>query len=328
MKKKVSVIVPVYNASKFLNKGIDSLINQTYKNIEIILLNDGSKDNSLDIMKDWGKKIPNKIKIYSHENMGVGKTRNRGIEVSTGEYITFMDADDYFEPNFIKELMSKIGDNDIIVSGYKKVDESGKDLFVQSLKEHGNWAKFKQVTVWAKIYKKSFILENQLQYSTLKIAEDILFSMTAYSKTSKIVSTSYVGYVNVENFASATHNDSLRIDNDMLVVLNLIDSEISKNKNFVLINQKELKYFYLKIFSFFLIDKSKIMSYSNLDIYYKKCMQWIEETFEKHNWKISFVWEKSEPLLVNFAINIVILMKKCKLSNFFNKLISKVFYAK
>ena len=100
--KKVSIIVPVYNAEKFIDKCIQSLINQTYQNIEIILSNDGSKDNSLKKIKDWEKKYPDKIKCESHKNQGVGMTRNKGIALATGDYLTFVDSDDYLDDKAVE----------------------------------------------------------------------------------------------------------------------------------------------------------------------------------------------------------------------------------
>ena len=92
MKKGISIIVPIYNSEKYLNKCIDSLINQTEKNIEIILVNDGSTDNSEEIIKEYKDK---RIKYYKNKNQGIGKTRNFGIEQATGSYIMFVDSDDY-----------------------------------------------------------------------------------------------------------------------------------------------------------------------------------------------------------------------------------------
>lgn len=151
--KKVSVIVPVYNAEKLVEKAIKSVLNQTYKSIELILINDGSKDNSLNIIKKWEKKYPNIIKIFDQENMGVGKTRNKGIEVSTGDYITFLDADDYLDKEFVEELIRNIGTNDVVISGYRAVGNDGKINLSQELKNN-DWSKFRQVSIWAKLYQE------------------------------------------------------------------------------------------------------------------------------------------------------------------------------
>ena len=103
--KKISVIVPIYNSEKYLKKCLDSLVSQTLKNIEILLINDGSSDNSLEICKNFERKYSN-VKVFSHENKGVSYTRNVGLMNAKGAYITFLDADDYLSSNSIKNLIS------------------------------------------------------------------------------------------------------------------------------------------------------------------------------------------------------------------------------
>lgn len=101
---KVSLIVPVYNTSKYLEKCINSLINQTLKDIEIIIINDGSTDNSEKIIKKFNDK---RIKYIAKQNEGIGKTRNLGIEKATGEYLAFVDSDDYLSIDFCKKMYTK-----------------------------------------------------------------------------------------------------------------------------------------------------------------------------------------------------------------------------
>ena len=101
---KISIVVAVYNAEKTLKKCVDSLLNQTYNNIEIILVNDCSKDNSLDICNEYSKANDNVKVISNDRNYGVSDTRNNGIDNSTGEYICFVDSDDYVESNYIEVL--------------------------------------------------------------------------------------------------------------------------------------------------------------------------------------------------------------------------------
>ena len=103
---KISIIVPVYNAQKYLKKCIDSIINQTYKNIEILLINDGSKDKSLKICKEYEKK-DSRIIVIDKQNKGVSNTRNVGIKKSTGDYIVFIDSDDCFELDAIETMYKK-----------------------------------------------------------------------------------------------------------------------------------------------------------------------------------------------------------------------------
>ena len=101
---KISVIVPVYNTEKYIKKCLDSLINQTMKNIEIIVVNDGSNDHSEEIIKDYENKYPEMVKYYKKENGGLSSARNYGLEKAKGEYIAFVDSDDYID----KELFSKL----------------------------------------------------------------------------------------------------------------------------------------------------------------------------------------------------------------------------
>ena len=99
----VSVIVPIYNSGKYLDKCIDSIVNQTYKNLEIILVDDGSTDNAPEICDEWAKK-DERIKVIHQENGGVSKARNVGLDNVTGEYISFVDSDDYVVRNYIDFL--------------------------------------------------------------------------------------------------------------------------------------------------------------------------------------------------------------------------------
>lgn len=120
MNKLISIIMPVYNAEKYLNRSIESIMNQTYNNIEIILVNDGSTDNSLEICTNYQEK-DNRIKLINQENKGVSFARNKGIDEATGDYIMFIDSDDYIEKNMIEDMTSKIADNDVdlVISGIK-----------------------------------------------------------------------------------------------------------------------------------------------------------------------------------------------------------------
>ena len=107
MKEKISIIMPIYNAEKTLNKSIESILKQTYKNLEIILVNAGSIDRSLEIC-EYYKSIDPRIIIINKPNSGVGDSRNKAIDISTGDYISFIDADDMISENYIEELYRTI----------------------------------------------------------------------------------------------------------------------------------------------------------------------------------------------------------------------------
>ena len=113
---KISIVVAVYNAEKTLKKCVDSLLNQTYNNIEIILVNDCSKDNSLDICNEYSKANDNVKVISNDRNSGVSATRNNGINNSTGEYICFVDSDDYVEKDYVEILLKALINNNLQLS--------------------------------------------------------------------------------------------------------------------------------------------------------------------------------------------------------------------
>ncbi len=325
MNKKVSIIVPVYNVEKSIDRCVSSLVNQTYQNIEIILLNDGSKDNSLKKIKEWEKKYPDKIKCESHKNQGVGMTRNKGIDLATGEYLTFVDSDDYLDEDFIEILMNNIEDYDIIVSGYRGVTEDKKVQF-ERLIGKTPWAPYRQLVIWAKLYKTKLIKQNNIKFNRLKTAEDVVFSMTTYSKTQKVKTIKYAGYNYVDNFSSVTHDDKVRVENNVVEILTLVSKPIDQDKKYKEQNKKLLNYLYLKFFTIYLMDKAKVLDKKELKAYNKEVTEYLEEKYKENNWKISFCYQKDEPFFVNLSINIVVLCRKIKLTNLLLWMLNKVYY--
>ena len=127
MDKKVSVIIPTYNSDKYLKKCIESILLQTYKNIEIIIINDGSTDKTDDIVKKYEDE---RIKYYKNKNQGIGKSRNYGIKQSTGEYIMFVDSDDYIDESAVEEMIKKITDSnlDMLVCDFYKIEKVKEEV--------------------------------------------------------------------------------------------------------------------------------------------------------------------------------------------------------
>ena len=109
--KKVSIIIPVYNTEKYLKRCFDSVIAQEYENLELVIINDGSIDNSEQIINEYKNKYPDLIRYYSKENTGVADTRNYGIEKANGEYVMFLDSDDYLDKALLKTLEEYINED-------------------------------------------------------------------------------------------------------------------------------------------------------------------------------------------------------------------------
>ena len=191
MKKGISIIVPIYNSEKYLNKCIDSLINQTEKNIEIILVNDGSTDNSEEIIKEYKDK---RIKYYKNKNQGIGKTRNFGIEQATGSYIMFVDSDDYIEKNACEKMYNKaVNENlDVVLCDFYKEYDNGNIEEIHtnsfnnsSLKENPNIIT-DYLCPWAKIYDRKLIIDNNIKFVENLKYEDAPFVIKALCTAKKI----------------------------------------------------------------------------------------------------------------------------------------------
>lgn len=325
--KVVSIIIPVYNNEEYLSKCIDSILRQSYSNLEVLLLDDGSKDNSYKLMKEYEKKYPNIIKCYKNDfNIGVSKTRNKALNLVNGDYVLFIDSDDYIEPNYIEMLISNIANNDIIISGYKRVNNNGNVLF-EKKPQKTEWDKYKYVFVAGKMYKSSFLKKYDRKFIDLKIAEDINFYMQSASLTNKIIVINYAGY----NYVTSDSSVMLKSNKKDNIVLNIvkpinqfiIDNKITKYKN----NPNELKrlmFFYLKTVIYFLLDKRKDLT---LEEFYSESlenMKWIEAIYKENNYSLKFYFQKGEDLNVNLIVNIFLLMYKTKFFKNFLKLLKMI----
>lgn len=198
----VSVIVPVYNVEKYLKECVDSLLQQTYGNIEIILVDDGSKDQSGKICDDYSKKDL-RVRVIHKENAGLGYARNSGLDVAKGEYVTFIDSDDYADIDMVEQLMDKIKQTkaDTCIGGFKRVTEEGKvsfseryasmsycgnevynNLFARMIGSAPDTQDAIRMSVWNVIYSMHIINDNNLRFPSERvyISEDIIWDSEYY----------------------------------------------------------------------------------------------------------------------------------------------------
>ena len=190
----VSIIVPIYNVDKYLNKCLESLVNQTYKNIEIILVNDGSTDNSQKIIEQYVSKYPNLIKSYKKENGGLSDARNYGFKKAKGKYLAFIDSDDYVTENYVEKLYKSIKENssDLAICNYYNVKENkyivSKNYITQSPCSifDDKLQLFNACAVWNKMFSKNTLCKNNFLFDKGVIYEDLRFILKCYTKIKKI----------------------------------------------------------------------------------------------------------------------------------------------
>lgn len=210
---KVSIILPCYNVEKYIAKSIESVLSQTFQNFELLIINDGTPDNSMEIAR--GYKDP-RIKIFDKENGGLSDARNYGIERAQGEYIYFMDSDDWIEPTLLADNLPIIEseDLDFIVFGYIQDDADKDGNLIQSTSVTPPNKIYNKANrdllidthllgllgyAWNKIYKKSFLNEHSLRFEKgTSLIEDILFNTQVYINSDKLrfVDKAYYHYSN------------------------------------------------------------------------------------------------------------------------------------
>ncbi len=246
---KVSVIIPVYNAEKYIAKCMDSLVNQTLDGIEIIAVNDGSTDNSLALLTEYQNKYPF-VKIFTKENGGQGAARNFAINYAEGEYLGFVDADDYAELNMfeVMYLKAKEGDYDAVYIDHYEV-KGDKKIYKKFCDTSSQEAIFKGclVSPWNKLIKTKTYLESGVIFPEGYIYEDTAWfcNLIPFIKTWAKVDMPLVDHVVNENSTMTTRQEA-RTANIFPVMQQVLD--FYNEKGLMEEYKDEVEYFYTRIF--------------------------------------------------------------------------------
>lgn len=245
---KVSIIVPVYNVEEYLAKCLDSLINQTLQDIEIIAVNDGSTDNSGELLKTYREKYSTKIKVLDKPNGGLSDARNYGIPHATGEYIAFLDSDDYVELNMYEKMYKKAidEDSDMVECDFiweypnkKKIDvgaryHNKKEMIINA-----------RVVAWNKLIKRSILDVGKVDYPKGLRYEDVEFfyKMVPYYNKVSFVKEPLVHYIQRANSISNMQNERTQ------EIFSVLDNVIKyyKEKNLFDEYRMELEYTYTRL---------------------------------------------------------------------------------
>lgn len=235
-KCKLSIIVPVYGVEKYIDKCLDSLVKQSLKEIEIIVVNDGTKDNSQKIIDKYVKKYPDKIKSYIKENGGQGSARNYGLKKATGEYIGYVDSDDFVEKDMYKKLYNKAKENnyDIVVCGNYNVSEDYQnkniDAFINNYNTDLENIFFGKMAVWNKIYKRDILIKNKLEFKEKVWYEDLAFTLKAIMNSNTFAFIDEPLYDYLIREGSTMNNSNVQRNLEILDAFNDILSYIQHNK--------------------------------------------------------------------------------------------------
>lgn len=213
MQPEISIIIPVYNVEKYLERCLDSVLSQTFQDFEVLVVNDGSTDNSLSILEQYASR-DSRIEIISQKNQGLSMARNNGLKNVQGNYVCFLDSDDFIDKNFLMELYNEArkADADVVMTSTKYVgnkkfrkDDFAKGAIVPfaekvSILPHGG--------CWNKLYKQSFLSKYKLQFPKGLYWEDNIFTIQVcwFSNKLAVINGDDVSYNYVNNPVGITRN--------------------------------------------------------------------------------------------------------------------------
>lgn len=244
MLKKVSIIVPIYNVDLYLDKCLSSVVTQTYNNIEIVLVNDGSTDRSLEIAEYFAQR-DDRIVLYSQTNGGLSVARNTGMKLATGEYVLFLDSDDWLSEKAIDVMYKQISrneadilccrsqfenllENKIAPSRLKTLNALCGDNILKDALLSFNF----HTSAWAKMYRRSFLLKNQLFFKDGIVNEDTLFSIQTACMATKVSFINNICFHILEREGSISRSSQERLFRDMDTALTLAKDFLIAHKRF------------------------------------------------------------------------------------------------
>lgn len=290
--KKVSVIVPVYNVEQYLEKCLDSLVNQTLNDIEIIVVNDGSPDNSQLIIEKFEKKYPKLVKGYVKENGGLSDARNFGIEKATGEYIALVDSDDYVSPLYLGKMYNKAikEDLDLVVCDTVNVYPDGREQVIKSnLKYSDDLIKnylLAPATGCIRLYKRN--LFNNVEFKKGILYEDLEITPGLVLLTKKIGFVEEGLYYYLQRDGSIMKQN--KFNNRLLDIFDVLD--INKRK---LLNDYPDEVEYLYITHLLRSATLRFLDYADTREYLDRINHVMENNFP--NWKNNCYYKKSSKKL-------------------------------
>jgi len=314
--KLVSVIIPIFNAEKYIKECINSVLNQSYKNLEIICINDGSRDKSLEILEKFND---SRIKIINKNNEGVSVARNEGILLAKGKYVVFVDVDDCLVNSSIEKLVNKISESestDMVIGNYhiinterngsvkinkeiepsKIINKVFNKLYDDGIDALGNVR-----TVWGKIYKRDIIINNNIKfYKNVKLFEDGIFNIEYLTKSNSVFVTGDVVYNYRITEDSAVHKyykDKYIQDVEKIEII----KEISERGQ---IDKESIKLFIFELYVEYLKNIRKCGNFSFLDIKERKLVY--HKYLHKLKYKYLSKKHKFIYILYSFKFNIIL----------------------
>ncbi len=302
----VSVIIPVYNCEKFITRCVKSISNQSYKNLEIILVNDWSKDNSLKVIEEL-EKSDNRIHVFTQENQGSSVARNLWIQKSKWDYIAFIDSDDFIKEDYVSTLVNYIWWDDILLCWHirYKWEDNQKEFYFKD----NPLSKYLLCPPWWRMFKSEFVKKNKIEFPKWLFRQDSVFNMRAFNLTKKIAYIHYAWYYyNLVNEWAVTQNQFKKFDPRIIEWLDLLN-----NIEPIDWDNKEMKeYAIVRACISYLLYSWVTATRKEFIAEYNKIFWWLKKNIPNYC-KNKFIYMSEDTLLYKICVRWFILLDKCKL---------------
>lgn len=278
MNDLITIVVPIYNVEQFLERCIKSLVNQTYKNVEIMLVNDGSPDNSDKIMEKWAKK-DNRIKCFYKENGGLSDARNYAIKRAQGKYICFIDSDDYIDKNYVKKLYNAIIENNAEIAWCNFNNVNDEEIVGKIIQNEDDLWSFEMPSACNKLFLKDLFIKNNIEFPKGIWYEDLATTPRLFFKAKKSVWVNdelYNYFYNEDSITKTYCKRALEVKEGLTIVYDFcLKNGLLENKN--IYEKLEYMFLYSELNTAFRASMAKDLSYKDI----KDFTYWCESKFEK-----------------------------------------------
>lgn len=250
---KVSVVLPVYNAEEYLPRCLDSVLSQTYENLEVVAVDDGSSDGSPALLDAYVARYPERVVVEHRPNGGAAAARNRGIELCSGDYLTFIDNDDWLDPDFIQRMVEAAlsSDAEVVCCGYRRPDDRGRVLLEATPRPSDEWGRYVVEAAWAKLYRTGHVRSHGLEFLNTNIDEDLYFSLPAIELADRVEVVPRAGYNWFYNTASVS-NTSQR-SSEGLLFEETLDAILAMMRDRGIQMTDILRHYFVRLVAWFLL---------------------------------------------------------------------------
>ncbi|MCI9427468.1 MAG: glycosyltransferase family 2 protein [Eubacterium sp.] len=326
-KPQISVIIPAYNVEKHITRCLRSLENQTLKQIEIIVIDDGSADGTQQAIRAFMEETKLLVRLFSDSNHGQAYARNFGMRQAEGTYLAFIDSDDYLEPDYLENLYetAQACQSDVVNSGYRVVKEDGSivsEVNVSPFSKVSGFGRAGVFVTWSKLYRKEFLLREKIRFPEGRLYEDVPFSLEAKFLGKHVKSISNIGYNYVQHENSTMSASSIKSEKFPYQEL---DASLKKLQSADVEDKHALEFEVLHFFTGFLFLYCKKASKEEINTFCRYAMKELAQYFPNYrkNPYVGIFRSKELPFYYRAAISLFVMLSKLHLLTPFTYLITR-----